>query len=151
MADSTNRFAHRSLAALYTACQTRAGTLMGRGTPRTPKQREDLAIDTAYLLLAIAARIQSGESVPGTPEKMMQGSQSASLVGAFGSYYRREAREARYRTLKRAENYVLGERADQWDRDALVDGVRVSELALDSDGGLRRVLETLEEILAQRR
>lgn len=141
-----NPYMDRSLGRLYEACQARAGELLDPPPgPRTAEQRRALALDTAHLLMAVAARVHVSEHVPGSPEQAMANAPSR-LAKVYGEYFEHLAARARYATLMRACNYVHGDRAERWRQETTLDGLPVTQLAMASDEGLRRVLEHLEEI-----
>ncbi|HEY5781413.1 MAG TPA: hypothetical protein VIT66_06045, partial [Lysobacter sp.] len=131
----TNRFHGLSLGALYEACQTRASTLLGLDKGRSTQERANLAKDTAHLLLAVAPTLASGEHVPGTPSQaILQGSED--FLPAFLTSHEIELRQVRYRTLVAASDLAYGGDAEQWRRDATIDGQRVYGLAMGSEEGL---------------
>lgn len=100
-------------------------------------------MDTAFLLLAVAARIHSGQPDIGSVEVELEQRPHA-VVDTFGRIHQGLAKQARYTVLMRAADHVLGGTAVTWMRDAAIDGERLYDLALGSDAGLRRVLEVLE-------
>lgn len=136
---------------LYIEAQRRAGELMAPALgSRTTDQRRALALDTGHLLLALAARIHVSEHLPQSPEAQLE-DPVARLPDVFGGYLEHLQRRARDAVLRRACNHALGRRAQAWQREATLDGLRVHELALGSDEGLRRVLEHLEMISVRER
>lgn len=141
-----NPYRDESLRHLYEACQARAGELMDPPPgPRTPDKRRALALDTAHLLLAVAAKVHISEHIPGSPEQAM-GNTPAKLAEVYGDYADQLARQARHAVLTRAADYVFGGGAARWMQSAKLDGVKAYDLGIASDEGLRRVLEHLEEI-----
>lgn len=141
-----NPYMDWSLGRLYEACQARAGELLNPPPgPRTAEQRRALALDTAHLLMAVAARVHVSEHVPGSPEQAMANTPSR-LSRVYGEYFEHLTARARYVTLMRACNYVHGDRAERWRQETTLDGLPVTQLAMASDEGLRRVLEHLEKV-----
>jgi hypothetical protein len=137
------------LSELYLACQGRAGTLMGRDTGRTTTERVNLATDTAQLLLAVSARLATGERPPGTPSQtVLQGSED--FLPAFLTTHEIEMRQLRYRTLVAASDLACGGNAEAWRQDGKLDGERAYDLAMGSEEGLALVLAHLEEIFMSR-
>lgn len=143
----TNRFQGLSLTDLYEACHTRASSLqrLGEGfATLTPAERDNLARDTALLLLAVAPTLASGEYVPGTPTKaILEGSED--FLPAFLTAYEAHLREFRYRTLVTASDLAYGGRADRWRQEGTIDGQPVYDLAIGSEEGLALVLAHLEQ------
>lgn len=146
----TNPHRDSDLQELYRACQKRAAELMARdGISRTAEQREELALDTAHLLLATAATLINTDIA--TPTSSIWDDARRDPVTAFWPKHEAALRAARYRTLVGAVDAVLGGKREHWIRDAHVDGYRAYDLALSSEDGLLKVLEHLDHIQAGRR
>jgi hypothetical protein len=135
----------RPLEDLHRACNERAGLLLESGAGGGRAEREALARDTAFLLLAVVPNLASGEDIPGTPAReVLRG--GADFVESYWRAHESTLRSARYRTLVMATDLALGEEAGHWRRDGWIDGERVYTLAMTSETGLLRVLSELSKI-----
>jgi hypothetical protein len=146
----SNPYLELDLEALTRAFHARAGELLKQGVQRTAEERSALARDTAHQLLAAARLLDPGYYQAGEPEEAMERGQE-SLVEAFGGWSVRLQREARHRVLLRAINAAVPRNPYSWLREEKLDDRPLSELALESDEGLARVLVHLQEIASSGR
>jgi hypothetical protein len=112
---------------LTDAMHARAGELQARRS-RSPEEREQLAADTALMLLSAAAAITPGHYAADTPEREMDS--PTGFQEAFARWNDQLVRGCRYRVLVRAANAALGGRVEAWIRDGRVGGQRAYDLAL---------------------
>jgi hypothetical protein len=107
-----NPWRNATFADLEKACTRFAIALDGR------ERRSELSEGVRYLLIAIAARISTGNTVPGSPEQKLHGAAAPDLVDAFSCWYedRREGvlRGLRMETLQRAADLALRREAARW-------------------------------------
>src|SRR5690349_19683823 len=113
----TNPYQDATLDTLRDACARCARAIEDRH-PRTPAERQALADDVRFLLIAAAHRFTTGRYTPANPEDALEKSNLANFTEQFLAWHRREAnrlqREQRSLTLQRAADYVLGKRARDW-------------------------------------
>lgn len=139
-----NSYSRMDLDALYEACQRRAGELMAReGRLRTPEERATLALDTAHLLLSVAATLREDDvhSV-----STIWAKSRLHILAAFLPKHERALRSARYRTFVAATDAAFAGRRQLWLGDAFIDNERACDLALSSEAGLLRVLNHLDDL-----
>lgn len=129
---------------LAAQCMRRARELNGR-VQRTPEQRAALASDTAYLLTAAGSALDSTEYMPGNPEYATKADERIS-VDEFMQWHLRHVHNSRYRTFLRALDLAAGKNREAWRVDVLIDGRKPDALAVESDDGLRAVLDELANL-----
>jgi hypothetical protein len=145
-----NPWRDATLAELERACTRFVIALDGRG------QRSELAESVRYLLIAIAARISTGNTIPGSPEQKLQGAAAPDLVEAFSCWHeeRREGvlRGLRMETLQRAADLALRREAARW-IDPLTGALptRPCYRGVANDAGMRECLVELAALRADRR
>jgi hypothetical protein len=143
-----NPYCRANFDVLYVACQQRAAELMGRDSrPRTAAERSALALDTAYLLLSVAATLHNDDVY-----SIISGWREArkDVLTAFLPKHKNALRSARYRTLVGAAEAVLAGHRPFWLRDAWIGDERAYDLALSSEVGLQKVLEHLQDLSKKR-
>jgi hypothetical protein len=143
-----NAYCRADFDVLYDACQRRAAELMTRDSrPRTAAERSALALDTAHLLLSVAATLHNDDVY-----SVISGWREArkDVLTAFLPKHESALRSARYRTLVGATEAVFGGSRPFWLRDAWVDDERAYDLALSSELGLQKVLLHLQDLSKKR-
>lgn len=127
---------------LARAAARRAGEL-AEPRPRTPEERRTLAQDTGLLLIALDMAISGSASpnVPTTPAWAYDHGQSIGL--AFQEWVKSQNRKTRHLALLMATEQHLGPRSRRWYMETEIDGQKAYSLAIESDEGLRRVLDHL--------
>jgi hypothetical protein len=137
-----NPYCRADFDVLYDACQRRARELMTRDRRRrTADERAALALDTAHLLLSVAATLHNDDvySVIGTWREAR-----LDILAAFLPKHENALRSARYRTLAGATEVVFAVNRQFWVRDARIGDERAYDLALSGELGLQKVLQHLQ-------
>lgn len=131
---------------LVQACERFTAELRAR-RPRSKAERERLAEDVAYLLLAIANRLGGPPGLPNAPEQLI--ARGAAFTESWQQVYMRGTETLRDRILKRAADLALGDAADDWFRALFLKGEM--QRALGSDAALLKYLKELEREFIRRR
>jgi hypothetical protein len=143
-----NPYCRADFDVLYDACQRRAGELMARDSRlRTAAERSALALDTAHLLLSVAATLHNDDVysvISIWPEARRD------ILTAFLPKHENALRSARYRTLVGATEVVFVGNRQFWLRDAWIGDERAYDLALSSELGLQKVLQHLQDLSIKR-
>jgi hypothetical protein len=145
-----NPYREADFDALYDACQRRAGELLNRKrVVRTPEERAALALDTAHLLLAVAATLRDNDiySMAGA----WKATREDDILTAFVPLHEHAIVGARYRTLRAATDAVFAGKQSDWYLTTFIEGSRAYDLALSSEEGLLRVMEYLQGLQNDRR
>lgn len=143
---AANPYLELDLEALAEAFHRRAGELLKEGVQRSATERATLARDTAYLLLAAARVMEPGWAAPTAPEKAL-GHGNATLAEVFGGWAEALQRGVRHRVLVRAVNVAIAGNPVLWLQRARLDGRALSDVAVESDTGLRLALAHLQALM----
>ena len=138
--DVRDRFPWLTPTEIAKQCYELANELRRKGVKRTPEQRLEIALNVAAILIRVAERI-TGSPYDGswTPEKScVRGGGDVSK--SFLEWLEREAKSARYRTLDRAAELVLGKDSQDWMRSR----------ANNHESHLLKSLQDLDAIVAAR-
>ncbi|UNP28093.1 hypothetical protein [Lysobacter gummosus] len=139
-----NPYLDHDLIELAAQCMQRSRELKER-VQRTPEQRAALADDTAFLLTAAGSALDSSEYMPGNPEYASR-SEGRISTTEFMRWHLRHIHNSRYRTYLRALDLAAGKSREAWRVDVLIDGNKPDALAVESDEGLRAVLDELAKL-----
>ena len=139
-----NRHSKSTLQRLYVSCRRRAEQLM-EGPARIAEQ--DLAHDTAQLLLAATERFDFTLGPPFPDQQLARGED---FLEVFNRFYVGTLRDARYRTVLAAATAVHGDKAIDWLSVTRLEDERVFDRALASDSGLSLAIAHLERVHAGR-
>lgn len=137
-----NRFMPQDVSSLVEACNRLAGELDKRGST-TPERRAALAAELKEALLACAMRLSGGRFTPNTPEQRVHGG-GWGLTAAYEAWYQHECASLRLQALLRAADLVHGSRGYEWATRCPGSGSSPSQLATESEAGLRQALQLLE-------
>ena len=131
---------------LVLACERFTAELRAR-RPRSKAERERLAEDVAYLLLAIAHRLGGPPGMPNSPEQPI--ARGAAFGETWQNAYMHGLQTLRDRILKRAADLALGDDAEDWFRALFLKGE--IQRALGSDAAMVKYLRELEREFIRRR
>lgn len=136
----SNPYHEASRAELSRAIERVLQELEPRG-PRTPAEREALAIEVRDLLLVLFREVAPEPYASGKPDHSIAGGQDP--VDAWAAWYDAEAKIARVRAISRAAEAVRGPGARNW----LTSGPTPTpaQHAVASEEGLRAALARLRE------
>lgn len=137
-----NRFMTQDASSLVAACNRLASALDHRGSA-SPESRAALAQELKEVLLACALRLTGGRHTPNTPEQRVQGG-GWMLAAAYEAWYQHECATLRLHGLLRAADLVHGARGYEWSTRRPGSDPTPSEMAVESDAGLRQALQLLE-------
>lgn len=131
---------------LVQACERFTQELRAR-RPRSKAERERLAEDVAFLLLAVAHRLGAPPGLPDSPEQRI--ARGAAFTESYRSFYMQGLQTLRDRLLKRAADLALGDDADAWFRVLYLSGE--IQRAQGSDATMIKYLKELEREFIDRR